>query len=864
MNTALDFYSLLPALYRIKDEERSGALRALLRILQAEADHLRRNVDDLYDDFFIETCAPWVVPYIGELVANNPIYEVPGTPTRRADVARTLHYRHGKGTQRILEQLAHDVTGWSAHVVAFFELLEWTQNVNHIRLKVGTVDVRDEEKLDRFDGPFDTIAHTADVRPPAQASGWHNVPNTGFFLWRLRSHRLTTLQPRQAANVFGWHVSPIGNPAPLFHLPATFGTRALTREEDVEAPIRAFAMHHHIDSYYGAGLSLALFKDGSDTPIPPGAICTMDLRDWRRPAAGRVGVDVRSGRVTFPVGEEADSLIVNAVYGFSGDLGSGPYDRDTTILVSGPDTAIVDASAHPTLQDAIDAALALPAPNVVVTIADNATYEEDLTFSVGAQALTIQAESTFRPTLIGSITVQGTDLASALTLSGLLIGGGVRVDGRLALLKLLHTTLVPGRTLDEQGAPRESHLPSISVATSNTRLKIELERSITGPISTPSESLGITSHDSIIDAAAQDGEGTLVPALVSGALPPVPVLTSPQRKLVVSIGERGPRTITLPVPASLTQLAAAMQSAIRALSDAPEHKAAIVAATSDTLLLLGGDGTRVRVSAANNDATTAAELKLDEPNARQTLALLGSIRETIDVGFAPELDVVVDEGAPVTLAFNTPADLAAARDALAQELQSAGIDADVILAGNRLIAVPGDGMQAIRFIPSAGDRATVRALGLASVCAAIAGDPAGIEAGPMVTLDETTILGRVFVRQIEASNSIFDAPVIAQRRQTGCVRFSYVAPHSQLPRRFRCQPDTDARVEPAFTSRRYGDPAYGQLSLACAEEIRRGADDGFEMGAFHFLMQPQRETNLRVRLAEYLPFGLDAALIYVT
>ena len=36
------------------------------------------------------------------------------------------------------------------------------------------------------------------------------------------------------------------------------------------------------------------------------------------------------------------------------------------------------------------------------------------------------------------------------------------------------------------------------------------------------------------------------------------------------------------------------------------------------------------------------------------------------------------------------------------------------------------------------------------------------------------------------------------------------------------------------------------------------------MGVFHFLMQPQRETNLRVRLDEYLPFGLQAGLIFVT
>jgi hypothetical protein len=36
------------------------------------------------------------------------------------------------------------------------------------------------------------------------------------------------------------------------------------------------------------------------------------------------------------------------------------------------------------------------------------------------------------------------------------------------------------------------------------------------------------------------------------------------------------------------------------------------------------------------------------------------------------------------------------------------------------------------------------------------------------------------------------------------------------------------------------------------------------MGAFHDLYQPQRERNLRVRLDEYLRFGLEAGVFYET
>ena len=59
-------------------------------------------------------------------------------------------------------------------------------------------------------------------------------------------------------------------------------------------------------------------------------------------------------------------------------------------------------------------------------------------------------------------------------------------------------------------------------------------------------------------------------------------------------------------------------------------------------------------------------------------------------------------------------------------------------------------------------------------------------------------------------------------------------------------------------------PAYLQLSLNGPTEIAQGAADGSEMGVYCHLKQPQREANLRLRLKEYLPFGLDYGVIYVT
>ncbi|WP_432045686.1 hypothetical protein [Streptomyces asiaticus] len=134
----------------------------------------------------------------------------------------------------------------------------------------------------------------------------------------------------------------------------------------------------------------------------------------------------------------------------------------------------------------------------------------------------------------------------------------------------------------------------------------------------------------------------------------------------------------------------------------------------------------------------------------------------------------------------------------------------------------------------------------------------------------TTVIGEVHTHAVRiGENSLFTGRMHVARRGVGCLRFSYVPPGSRTPRRHRCQPDLVGaeeawRVRPLFSGERYGTPVYGQLAAGCAEEIRRGAEDGAEMGAFHDLYQPQREDSLRARLAEYTPAGTDAGVIAVT
>jgi hypothetical protein len=153
--------------------------------------------------------------------------------------------------------------------------------------------------------------------------------------------------------------------------------------------------------------------------------------------------------------------------------------------------------------------------------------------------------------------------------------------------------------------------------------------------------------------------------------------------------------------------------------------------------------------------------------------------------------------------------------------------------------------------------------------------------GGALSLEGCTVVGKVYASLLAlVSDSIFwawlssadvaatppawSAPVWSLRRQQGCVRFSYLPAGSITPRTFMCIEQTTNTPQPLFASLRYGEPAYLKLLPCTDDAIRRGADDGGEMGVYHFVLAPLREIDLRVRLQEYMPVGLEFGIFYET
>jgi hypothetical protein len=376
MTTADELWALLPAVYRRRDAvaPQAGALQALVAVLGEQAEVVAEDLARLYDNWFIETCDGWVVPYIGDLVGVRTLHPVgPATAVPRAYVANSLAYRRRKGTLAVLEQLARDVTGWPAKAVEFLQLLATTQYANHPRPhNLRTPDLRGGAGLELLGGPFERAAHTAEVRRPP--TGRYGIPNVGLFVWRLRPLRVTRVTARPVADPPDgrYRFDPVGLDTALFNPPLPEDSiTSLARERHVPGPLRRRALFDELEAvragrpapplpHFGLDPVLEVFADtgAGFRRLLPEELTAADLSDpppvvttgWRRPAGPPppttvlAAVDPVLGRLAFRDGllPASGRVEVSYAYAAAGTVGAGPYDRTPP---AGSETADVLATA---------------------------------------------------------------------------------------------------------------------------------------------------------------------------------------------------------------------------------------------------------------------------------------------------------------------------------------------------------------------------------------------------------------------------------------------------------------------------------------------------------------------------------------
>ena len=732
-------YDLLPGHHRARDAAEGRPLQALMRLLTEELNVVEDDLDQLYDNWFIETCEPWAIPYVGALVGARqlrPFGETGGA--LRAHVA--------------LEQLARDVTGWPAVAVEFFQRLIVSQNLNHVRpAAFATASLHDAEAARLTGGAFGQACRTGAAGPAAGRSGRYNIPNLGLFLWRLQSvatgftssaaaGRLGGPEPRaDAAKPWQRRFDPLGRDRPLVNRPrADADLAARTSARNAPGPLDRRTLHRDLEDLRagrpGAG---DWFKDPpcvqirlGDQTLPPERLhcCALEDRDdglggidWRRPdAAGHVLFDPELGRLSLHPDDEGAAVETSHAWSRAFDIGAGPQDGRASVDAWRPrlfpegeappwrigvSARAEDATDDPegpvvaTLAEAIARwnAAAVPGARGVIAMMDSASHAQDL--SDPAHVVAIPARAAL------AVVAAGWPLRDPG-------GGAARAPDGLS------------------PAGRRPHVRSDLLVRGDA-------------------ALGETAGTLILDGLLLEGE------------------------VRVEDGDLGLLELRR---CTIGADAAGLQRGVRVVAGAPPL----------SLLADHSEVGRIDMGAATGEVTLCD-------------AILG---EDVSVDHDPA-------AAPLLL------------------------DAE----------------------------------------------------GCDLRIARATVFGAVRGRTLFAENAILQGRLSIARRQTGCLRFCHAPLDGRMPRRHRCAPDTAltaladrlgrplsgperaavlARVAPAFTATRHGDEGFGQLALTCAPEIGAGAEGGAAMGAGFRHGDPFRLLNLRDALEEYLPFGLEAGVIFVT
>ncbi|WP_432166336.1 hypothetical protein [Streptomyces sp. bgisy031] len=552
--------ALLPRWHLLRDAEEGEPLRALLAVIAEQLDRVRDGVEQGYEDLFVETAAPWVLPYLGDLVGYRtlPGYErvlttglhggreaLAEAVAPRADVATTVANRRRKGTLHLLEEISEQVAGYPARAVELSRLVARNESVKLYRDtgRGRLVDLRDGSALARQGGPFDTTARTVDVRranSSGRQGGW-TPAGVGLFVWRLKAYALTSSPAYcidRARNLYTFSI--LGNDSPLVTEPVPEPSPThIATVDNVPAFITRRLLHDRLLDHYGPGKSFVIRRDGEDKPVPPSDIVVADLSDWRyRPKRGQVAVDPELGRIAFGArSAPRQGVWVDYHYASGADMGGGEYERPDR--VDRPDAAFYRVGPGQPYRQIMDAYRAWrhdrradrTGPDGIIEITHSGAYQEQLDFDLDpGDRLELRAAEGTRPVMrlldwysnrpdALNIRAVTDDCAPherpRIVLDGLLVAGrGINVTGPMGAVVVRHTTLVPGWSLEPECEPHSPDEPSIVLE--RTTACLQVEHSVLGTIEVIGDEVGedplaIHLRDSILDATGHDREALSAP-----------------------------------------------------------------------------------------------------------------------------------------------------------------------------------------------------------------------------------------------------------------------------------------------------------------------------------------------------------------
>lgn len=413
-------YDLLPAFDQLRDVEAGGPLRALLGVISDQVAVLEADIAQLYDDWFIETCQDWLVPYFADLVdvalgptvgasATGPLDPLDAA-SRRSQVGNAIRDRRAKGTLAAIERYANDVGGWPCRAIEYAWLISVTQSVRHPDLSRGTMmPIGDSGALDGFGTPFSAAAETADVRRISshRTRGTHNLPSIGLIAWRLVADGVDRAPAECVNDENHFTFDVLGRDTQLCVVPTPRvpGQRP-AGDLDVPAPISRLALDRRLEDYYGEARSFCVYRGRS--VVDRAEIIVADLMHWRhRLAEHQVAVDPVLGRIAFPARDVPEAGVSVSYRRLTvGGIGGGQYPRSLTPAAAACyPVSMAGAGGYRSVGAAFaawraDQAGGKAGSQATIEILDDGVYEERLHLELRpGEALEVRAADGHRPVL---------------------------------------------------------------------------------------------------------------------------------------------------------------------------------------------------------------------------------------------------------------------------------------------------------------------------------------------------------------------------------------------------------------------------------------------------------------------------------
>ncbi len=755
--TPESLYQLLPAIYRIRDIERGRPLEALMKVIGEQAAHIHADIEDLYDNWFIETCNDWAVPYLGELVGmrkSAPIGE-PGdaaaasstgllkTLYPRREVSRLVDARRRKGTIKVFEDLARFVTGWKARI-------KENRCDQALSIIVGKTVANDGSVSARVGAAASSLRVGAKPlfrRSLKVSSDLKDVFRVGssttslnLLLWRRFSQSLSRTEPAPIVDRNHTWKDQNGNAWDIYTFsPFGFDTPVMVHEKFVSL----------------------LDTERQQSSCPPKSCCGECEPTQARDLMPSDLIDPFK-ETRFVSGDLLRKDLVNA----NPKVPSLFYGDFRTLAVSGIEigkVAVADlSSASRFLADGVSTGNEIVIDPKLGRLAFRPGTKEPVSYHFATSAM---------------------------------MGGGEysRTTARHAQYPV-HRFAPDSRVF-----PRDSQLDSFFAANLNvTRNEASISESVgfefTGSTLYRSRTkvIRIRSYQ-ILELRASNKS--------------FPIL-----RFVDQHDKLQTLTIEMEVGSQLSIDGLAIWAESIEIKYIPPEVAAPASFTLHFEASCGCDsGQQYEKSntppmVSLRHSTIVPRSKRFGDNPRNGLLKLCMPGGKFIAKHSVLAEIEVDNGCGFHDCPRSPLE---------------------ILLEDSIVARSIDGKSEHAYA--------------ALKCA------------------RSTIMGTTRLHRIDAADDmIFCGTVCVVRRQFGSIRFSYVRPNPFLPRRYKCVPNTNLSVVPAFVGRLFGHYGFAQLSVDCDDEIRRGAESGSEMGAFHNLFEAQRRDRLETQLKDFTPVNMSS------